>query len=70
MSIVVSNFNREGFDITLMAGVQAATINTNQSGRDNHLKSADFFDTAKHASIVFKSSSFKSLEGKELLVQN
>ena len=74
ISEVTGNFGK--FDITATANekfespsfdvsIDAATINTNQSGRDNHLKSADFFDVAKHANIVFKSSSFKNLEGKE-----
>ncbi|PKH50042.1 polyisoprenoid-binding protein [Tenacibaculum sp. Bg11-29] len=74
ISEVTGNFGK--FDITATTNekfetpsfevvIDAATINTNQSGRDNHLKSADFFDVAKHANIVFKSASFKSLEGKE-----
>ena len=74
ISEVTGNFGK--FDITATANekfespsfdvsIDAATINTKQSGRDNHLKSADFFDVAKHANIVFKSSSFKNLEGKE-----
>ena len=74
ISEVTGNFGK--FDITATANekfesptfevtIDAATINTNQSGRDNHLKAADFFDVAKHANIIFKSSSFKNLEGKE-----
>jgi polyisoprenoid-binding protein YceI len=74
ISEVTGNFGK--FDITATANkkfespvfevtIDAATINTNQSRRDNHLKSADFFDVAKHANIIFKSSSFKNLEGKE-----
>jgi polyisoprenoid-binding protein YceI len=31
------------------------TINTSESGRDEHLKSADFFDAAKYPTITFKS---------------
>jgi len=54
-------FEAPEFDVT----IDASTINTNQSGRDNHLKAADFFDVEKHANIVFKSSSFTKLEGKE-----
>lgn len=53
-------FESPSFDVT----IDASTINTNQTGRDNHLKSADFFDVAKHANIVFKSTGFKSLEDK------
>ena len=74
ISEVTGNFGK--FDITAISNekfedpkfevsIDASTINTNQTGRDNHLKKADFFDVAKHAAIVFKSSSFKKLEGKE-----
>lgn len=74
ISEVTGNFGK--FDITAESNdafeapkfnvaIDVATINTNQSGRDNHLKSADFFDAAKHPKIVFKSSSFKKLEGNE-----
>ncbi len=38
-------------DVTM----DANTINTNNEKRDGHLKSADFFDTAKHPTITFKS---------------
>jgi polyisoprenoid-binding protein YceI len=35
------------------------SIDTNQSQRDEHLKSADFFDAAQYPQITFKSTSFK-----------
>lgn len=34
------------------------SIDTNQSDRDNHLKSADFFDAEHYPAIKFKSTSF------------
>lgn len=34
------------------------SIDTNQADRDNHLKSADFFDAEKYPVIQFKSTSF------------
>lgn len=34
------------------------SITTNQTDRDNHLKSADFFDGDNHPEISFKSTSF------------
>ena len=36
--------------------IQASSIDTNQPQRDAHLKSADFFDTAKYPTITFKST--------------
>lgn len=35
------------------------SIDTNQSQRDGHLKSADFFDAEKYPKITFSSTSFK-----------
>lgn len=34
------------------------SIDTNQEARDNHLKSAEFFDAEKYPTITFKSTSF------------
>ncbi|HRC84177.1 MAG TPA: YceI family protein [Thermoanaerobaculia bacterium] len=39
--------------------IQAKTVNTFVPDRDNHLRSADFFDVEKFPTITFKSSSIK-----------
>jgi polyisoprenoid-binding protein YceI len=39
--------------------IDASSINTNNTDRDNHLKSDDFFDVANHKELAFKSISFK-----------
>lgn len=36
--------------------IQSKSINTNLENRDNHLRSADFFDVENHSTITFKSS--------------
>jgi len=46
---------------TAEATIDTTTINTREPKRDNHLKSADFFDVEKYPTITFKSTSFKKV---------
>lgn len=41
--------------------IDVSSINTEDSKRDEHLKSADFFNVAKYPSIIFLGKSFKSV---------
>ncbi|MFQ3535986.1 MAG: YceI family protein [Aggregatilineales bacterium] len=41
------------------ATLDAASVNTGVTDRDNHLRSADFFDAVNHPAIIFKSTSVK-----------
>lgn len=42
-------------DLQLEATIDASSINTRNTDRDNHLRSADFFDAANYPAITFKS---------------
>ena len=52
-------------DAVIELTADVATINTNNEGRDKHLKSADFFDAEKFATLTFKSKSLTKVEGKK-----
>ena len=48
--------------------IQAASIDTRSADRDNHLRSADFFDVEKYPTITFVSTSVKVVEDDEVEV--
>ncbi len=48
---------------TIDASVDVNTINTDNSSRDDHLKSDEFFDAARYPKIGIKSVSFKHKSG-------
>ena len=52
-------------DAKISFSIDANSINTDNTDRDNHLRAADFFDVAKYPSIDFKSSSIKKLSDKK-----
>ena len=44
------------------ATIEVASVNTRNEKRDNHLRSADFFDVAKHPTITFKSKAVEKVQ--------
>jgi polyisoprenoid-binding protein YceI len=46
---------------SIVLEIDAASIDTEDDERDEHLRGADFLDVEKHPQIVFKSKSIKSL---------
>ncbi len=63
------NFNEKGKTIEqATAIIQAASINTEKTKRDNHLRSPDFFDVEKFPTITFTQTGKSKLKGDELEV--
>ncbi|MCL4637956.1 MULTISPECIES: YceI family protein [Olivibacter] len=79
ISTVAGNFNKfdgqieatnEDFsDATIRFMIDADSIDTNMKDRDEHLRSADFFDTANYPELTFQSSSFEKKGGREYLLR-
>lgn len=55
-SIDPSDASKNAVDVT----IDADSIDSNNAGRDKHLKSQDFFSTTEFPTITFKSKSWKS----------
>ena len=51
-------------DFSVSTEIQAASINTGNDKRDQHLRSPDFFNVKKHKTLTFKSSKISSKDGK------
>ncbi len=53
------------FTAPVKATIDASSISTKDNDRDNHLKSADFFDAENFKDLVFESTGFKKVDDDE-----
>lgn len=53
---------------SVVATIQAASINTGAPDRDNHLRSGDFLEAEKYATLEFRSTGVKSHSGNEFVL--
>jgi len=59
-----ATFDGENFENpSINFSIDVNSIDTNQPGRDEHLKNEDFFDTAKYPAITFQSTGFSKVKG-------
>ncbi|MDK7674932.1 YceI family protein [Weeksella virosa] len=62
--VVLNNFDQNDITkSTITVVAQTNSIDTGIEARDNHLKSADFFDVAQYKTIEFKSTSLEKIIG-------
>ena len=48
--------------------VKTASVDTNEAGRDEHLRSADFFDAENYPEITFESTSIEAIDEDSLKI--
>jgi polyisoprenoid-binding protein YceI len=53
---------------TARGTVKATTVDTNESQRDEHLRSADFFDVEQHPEISFESTKIEAIDDESFRV--
>jgi len=53
---------------SVTASIVAASIETGQVDRDNHLRSGDFFESEKYPTLEFRSTGIKSHAGAEFVL--
>jgi polyisoprenoid-binding protein YceI len=65
VKISLNNGSWDGSSIVMTA--EAKSIYTGIEMRDNHLRSADFFDVEKYPNLTFKSTSVKKVKNKYII---
>ena len=64
-------FKTEEDDFTtaqIEARIKTASINTNNTQRDAHLRNSDFFEVEKHPEILFNSTKVEKIDNENLLL--
>lgn len=65
---VITAPNADFTDASVSMTADAASVNTENDKRDEHLRKADFFDTDKYPALSFKSTSFKKADANKYKV--
>jgi polyisoprenoid-binding protein YceI len=68
-SASIENEDNQFETSTIHFEAEINSIETNNADRDNHLKSADFFDAEKFAKLSFKSSTIKKISENEFEIE-
>lgn len=63
-SVSVTTSKADYSDAKIKLTAKIASVNTGVEARDNHLKTADFFDAEKYATLTFESTSFTKIPVK------
>ncbi len=63
-NIEIQSSKEDFTDMKVKASIRVASINTDNSQRDNHLKSDDFFNAEKYPEIKFISTDVKKVSDK------
>lgn len=62
---IIESAQEDFSDAKIAFSVDAASIDTGNEDRDEHLKSEDFFSVAKYPTLTFESTSFEKKQGNE-----
>jgi len=54
-------------DSQVTATIQVASVDTNNEGRDNHVRSGDFFDAAAHPTATYRATGLLLEDGESVL---
>jgi polyisoprenoid-binding protein YceI len=67
-SITINSTKDDFSDATVESTIKVASINTDNTMRDGHLKSDDFFNAEKYPDIIFKNAVFEKVSDNKYKV--